>query len=85
MYARTINMTGKGQIVVPKEIRKNLGLKRNSKLLVVQRGDDIVLKKPISLENLFEDFPGLKAATERSFARVWKDEEEGYWESYLND
>jgi|GEM_PF-3625915 len=32
-----------------------------------------------------EDFPEIRAAAERMLAEVWKDEPEGYWESYLKD
>jgi AbrB family looped-hinge helix DNA binding protein len=85
MYARTVKMTGKGQIVVPKEMRDNMGLKRNSMLLIVQKDDNIILKKPESLEAIVEDFPELRAATERVFGEVWKDEDDKLWESYIKD
>lgn len=85
MYARTVKMTGKGQIVVPKEMRDSMGLKRNSMLLIVQKDDNIILKKPESLEAIVEDFPELRAATERVFGEVWKDEDDKLWESYIKD
>jgi len=78
-------MTGKGQIVVPKEMRDSMGLKRNSMLLIVQKDDNIILKKPEALENVIENFPELRAATERAFGKVWKDEDDKLWESYLKD
>ena len=86
MYARTVKMTGKGQIVVPKEIRESLGLKRDSMLLIIQKKDDIILKRPESILDIeTEGFPELRAATERSFGKVWKDEDDKLWESYLED
>ena len=85
MYARTVKMTGKGQIVVPKEMRISLGLKRNSTILLIQKDDDIIMKKPESLKDMVEDFPELRAATERVFGEVWKDEDDKLWESYLKD
>ncbi len=85
MYARTVKMTGKGQIVVPKEMRDSLGLKRNSTILLIQKDEDILMKKPESIEAMVEDFPELRAATERIFGEVWKDEDDKLWESYLKD
>ena len=42
------SLSTKGQIVIPKEIRKNLGLKPGTKLIVIQEKDNILLK-PIIL------------------------------------
>ena len=42
-------LSSKNQIVIPREARKRMGLKPGDKLLVVMRGDDmIVLRKPKS-------------------------------------
>jgi len=40
----TTKMTSKGQIVIPEEIRKRLGLKSGDKFLVVGDGDVVILK-----------------------------------------
>ena len=43
-------LSAKNQIVIPREVRKALGLKPGDKLLVVARGDKIIiLQKPKSL------------------------------------
>ena len=41
----TTKMSSKGQVVIPEEIRKTLGLKAGSKFVVVGEGDVIILKK----------------------------------------
>lgn len=40
----TTKMTSKGQIVIPEETRKRLGLKAGDKFLVVGDGDVVILK-----------------------------------------
>ena len=35
----------RGQVVIPKEVRTRLGLKPRTKLLVVRRGDAVIMKK----------------------------------------
>ena len=40
-----IKVSPKGQIVIPKEIRKKLGLRSGEKLLVLTRDGDILLRK----------------------------------------
>ena len=38
-------MGERGQVVIPKEVRVKLGLKPKTKLLVIRRGDVVVMKK----------------------------------------
>ncbi len=51
-----IKVSSKGQIVIPREIRKKLGVKGGEKLLVLTCGGDIVLRKAkeVSLDDLAE-------------------------------
>jgi len=41
----TTKMSSKGQVVIPEEVRKALGLKAGSKFVVVGEGDVIILKR----------------------------------------
>jgi antitoxin PrlF len=51
-----IKLSSKGQIVIPREIRKKLGLKGGEKLLVLTRDGDILLRKAkeLSLDDIAE-------------------------------
>jgi antitoxin PrlF len=51
-----IKLSSKGQIVIPREIRKKLGMKGGEKLLVLISDGDIVLRKAkqASLDDLGE-------------------------------
>jgi len=51
-----IKVSSKGQIVIPREIRKKLGVKGGEKLLVLTRDGDILLRKAkaLSLDDLGE-------------------------------
>ncbi len=55
----TTSMSVKGQVVIPNKIRKALGLKPNSKLVILQDGSNILLK-PIE-EPKIKDFKNLIA------------------------
>jgi AbrB family looped-hinge helix DNA binding protein len=52
----------RGQVVIPKELRSRLGLKPRTKLLVVRRGDAVIMKKL--------DFERERMELERLFKRV---------------
>jgi AbrB family looped-hinge helix DNA binding protein len=45
-------MTEKGQITVPVEIRRSLGLKPGRKLNISLNGNDIVIQKPAALDEV---------------------------------
>ena len=49
-----IKVSSKGQIVIPREVRKKLGVKGGEKLLVLTRDGDILLRKTkkISIEEI---------------------------------
>ncbi len=70
-----VTVSSKNQIVIPQEARKALGLKAGDKLLVITRGDKvIVLQKPrdypAAIRGLAEDtYPGDYLRKER---RSWE-------------
>lgn len=51
-----IKVSSKGQIVIPREVRKKLGVKGGEKLLVLTKNGDILLRraKELSLEEVGE-------------------------------
>ena len=59
-----IKVSSKGQIVIPREVRKKLGVKGGEKLLVLTRDGDILLRKTkeLSLDDIAERID--KVATE---------------------
>lgn len=61
--AQEVTVVGeRGQVVIPKELRSRLGLKPRTKLLVVRRGDAVIMKKL--------DFERERMELERLFKRV---------------
>ncbi len=48
-------MSEKGQVVIPQELRKMMGLKAKSKFVVVGKGDTIIMKKLV-VPNMKKDW-----------------------------
>jgi len=83
-----IHVSSRGQIVIPEKVRKNLGIKSGSKLILLEKGEDIILKKEEQvlqhLEDPHQETIGWLALAEQSLREVWdnpKDEE--VWKKYL--
>ena len=53
-------VTTKGQITIPKAIRDKLELKEGSKIIFLQKGEDIVIKNSamLALEKMQDEFEG---------------------------
>jgi AbrB family looped-hinge helix DNA binding protein len=58
-------MSSRGQVVLPLEIRQ--GIKVGDKLIILKKGDDIILKKTI---------PEAAILSEKSFAKTWLNKKE---------
>lgn len=62
-------MGEKGQVVIPKSLRKHLGVEPKTRFIVFGRGDLIVLKR-LALPDIREEWEAIFAAADRRGARV---------------
>ena len=51
-----IRMSSKGQIVIPQEMRKTLGLKKGNSVLIELRDKEVVIKPEQDPEEFLKDF-----------------------------
>ena len=65
MQIETTKMSSRGQVVIPLEMRKDI--KEGEKLIVIKKGNEIILKKSIK---------DLALLSEESFAETWMNEKE---------
>ncbi len=72
MQIDVTKMSSRGQVVIPLDIRK--GINEGDKLIVIRKGDEIILKKEI---------PEAALLSEKSLSEAWlsKEDEEAF--SYL--
>ena len=54
----TAKITSKGQITVPKEIRRTLGVKEGDRVVFEQSGDEIVVR-PVRKKSNFAKYMGI--------------------------
>ena len=83
-----LNVSSRGQIVIPKDIRKNLGIKEGSKLFALEKNGKLILTKE---ENVLEyidlidkEESGWLALAEKSLHEIWDNEKDDkVWRKYL--
>ncbi|HLC50637.1 MAG TPA: AbrB/MazE/SpoVT family DNA-binding domain-containing protein [Candidatus Nanoarchaeia archaeon] len=91
MGIEVINVSSRGQIVIPERMRKSLGIKQGSKLIAIEKEGSLILKKESDMLESMEyeekkEEIGWLALAEKSLSDVWdnkKDDE--VWGRYLDD
>ena len=65
MIIDTTKMSSRGQVVIPLDMRE--GINEGDKLIIIRKGDEIILKKSI---------PETALWSERALAKTWMNKEE---------
>jgi len=76
-----VKVSSKGQIVIPKEVRKRHRLGRNTNLVLLESGDALVLRKKADMEEVPEGgFGPLQRASEEALKELWDNPEDDVWD-----
>jgi AbrB family looped-hinge helix DNA binding protein len=79
-----VKVSDKGQISIPVDVQREIGIKKGDELLLIRKGSKIVLEKPQRITELLEDeFADIQGFTELSLRRVWRKKEDKIWNRYL--
>jgi AbrB family looped-hinge helix DNA binding protein len=79
-----VKVSDKGQISIPVEVQREIGIKKGDELLLIRRGRKILLEKPERLLKLLEDeFADVQSLTETSLASLWSNKTDDVWNQYL--
>ena len=76
METKIIKVTDKGQISIPVEIRKSVGINVGDELIAIRNGETLCLKKIKR-----DDFRDLLKHSERVASKLWGNKEDEIWDS----
>lgn len=79
MIIRTVKVSEKGQIAIPKEVRKKSGIKKGDVLVVYQDKDKIMLEK--DSKALKDDFEDLRKLSQLTMKKLWDNKEDEIWDT----
>lgn len=80
----TVTVSGKGQISIPREIRKRLAIEKGSKLVIILKDKKLLICKASDVSQLVEDnFEDVVRYSEHSLEEIWDNEEDEVWNRYL--
>lgn len=79
-----VTVSGKGQISIPQDIRKQLAVEKGSKLVVVLKDKKLLIRKASDISQSIEDsFDDVVQHSELSLKKIWDGEEDEVWNKYL--
>jgi AbrB family looped-hinge helix DNA binding protein len=82
----TVKVSSRGQIVIPENVREDLGIDKGTKLILVEENGRITLQKEEEfLKKLKEqqERAGWMTITEKSLEKIWKNEkDDAVWGRY---
>lgn len=78
---KTIKVSQKGQIAIPSDIRKDLGIKRGEELLIVKKGDKLLIEKSTRTSRRFaREFDYMLIHAEKVAKELWGNKEDEIWD-----
>ena len=82
---KKVKVTDKGQISIPVDVQRKIGIVRGDELLLIAKGKRIVLEKAARVAELLEDeFADLQAVSEVSLRSLWLNNLDAVWDQYLS-
>jgi len=80
MKIKTVKVSEKGQIAIPRDIRISIGIGKGDELIIIQSGDRIMMiKSPDVVKDLVDDFSDMMIHTEDSLKDIWDNDEDEVW------
>ena len=80
---KTVRVSEKGQITIPREIQALLGIKKGDRLVLAVKNKKLLIQKAANLEKqMGDDFSDI-LDYESSLKKLWLNKEDEVWNQYL--
>ena len=80
---KTIQINERGVIVIPEEMREDLGFEGRTTLVLIESGNEIILKKESDVAKLLSKEDDIwKKLSEESLKRAWE-KEDVVWDKFV--
>ena len=77
---RTVAVNGRGQLVIPEDIRKDLGIQGETTLVLIEKEGHLMLKRESDVFDMLHEEDFWKAIAQRSLENAW-DKEDSVWDA----
>ena len=82
---KKVKVSDKGQISIPIEMQREIGIGKGDEVLLIRKGRRIILEKPEKVTAVLEDeFTDLAALSQESLREFWLGKGDDVWNQYLS-
>lgn len=86
MVSKTVKVTDKGQISIPTNIRQLAGIEKGDELLIVFKGNKLLIEKVEIIEKqILDNFKDVLKMSEETLKKIWDNEKDEIWNKYLEN
>ncbi len=81
---KKIRISEKGQVTIPVDIQREMGISKGEELLLIKKGEKMILEKPKKFaRTLRDEFEDVQQVSESSLKKLWLNKKDEVWDSYL--
>ena len=81
MSIKTVKVSEKGQIAIPRSIREKIGIKKGDELIMLQEDEKILLQKiQATTKKVRREFDFLVKLSEGVATKLWSNKEDETWD-----
>ena len=78
---KAVNVSGKGQIAIPADIRKTLDIKKGDKLIIAVKGHRLLIEKSDAItKRMKKDFGPLVKLSQKTAKKLWDNDYDKVWD-----
>jgi AbrB family looped-hinge helix DNA binding protein len=78
---KAVNVSAKGQIAIPADVRKMLGIKKGDRLLLTAARKKILIEKSDEItKRIQDDLSYLTKISEKAAKKLWDNEDDKVWD-----
>jgi AbrB family looped-hinge helix DNA binding protein len=78
---KAVNVSAKGQIAIPADVRKMLGIKKGDRLLLTAARKKILIEKSDEItKRIQDDLSYLTKISEKTAKKLWDNEDDKVWD-----
>jgi len=82
MLAKKVRVSDKGQVAIPVDVRREVGIRTGDDLILIQEGDKILLEKSEKIaKKVKDDFSDLLKHSEKVARKLWGTKADDVWDS----
>ena len=84
MKVKTVTVSEKGQIAIPVEVRKEIGIHKGDEMMLMQIDNKLLLQPAAKIAvKLRDEFKDILKFSEKSLKEVWSNKADNIWSKYL--